>query len=30
MAHPFLDEIKNIVDVGASSVLTHKIELSQL
>lgn len=30
MAHPFLDEITNIVDMGISSVSTHKVEMSQL
>lgn len=30
MAHPFLDEITNIVDIGTSSVSTHRVEMSQL
>ena len=30
MAHPFLDEITNIVDLGISSVSTHQVEMSQL
>ena len=30
MAHPFLDEITNIVDMGVSSVSTHKVEMAQL
>lgn len=30
MGHPFVDEIKNIVDIGASSVTAHKVELTQL
>ena len=30
MAHPFLDEITNIVDMGISSVSTHKVEMAQL
>ena len=30
MGHPFIDEIKNIVDLGISSVTTHKIEMTQL
>lgn len=30
MAHPFLDEVTNIVDMGISSVSTHKVEMNQL
>ena len=29
MAHPFLDEIQNIVDIGRNSVVVHKQEVQQ-
>jgi len=30
MAHPFLDEVQNIVSLGTDSVQTHRQEMSQL
>ena len=30
MAHPFLDEVQNIIDIGRNSVVVHKQEIQQL